>query len=226
MRLVAKALPYSVIAEQYRVAATRLALGKGKERSTVVAVSSALQGEGKTTTVVNLGYTLARDMSKRTVLVDCDFKRPSLGEYLKPVPLSGLADCLRNGISVDECLFSFPEVPCWIMPVGKCEDVSNELLRTDRLNGIFDQLRERFEYILINAPPILPVADMNVLANIADELLLVIRAGSTPRSSFCAALNNLRVDKPIHFVLNGAGGRSLPHYIGDYQQVPYGKELG
>ncbi len=223
LRLVAKALPYSIVAEQYRVAATRLALVKGKEQSTIVVVSSALQGEGKTTTVVNLGYTLAKDLGKRTVLVDCDFKRPSLGEYLKPIPSSGLADCLRTGVSVDECLFSFPEVPCWIMPVGKCEDVSNELLKTDRLSGIFAQLRDRFEYILINAPPILPVADMNVLAAFADELLLVIRAGSTPRSSFARALTTLRMDKPIHFVLNGAGGRSLPHYIGDYQTVPYGK---
>lgn len=223
--ITVKHLPKSIVAEQYRVAATRLALDRVKERSTILCVTSAVQGEGKTTTVVNLGYTLARDLGRRTVLVDCDFKRPALMRYMDTVPAPGLAECLRNSSSLDECLFGFPEVPCWIMPAGKCEDESNELLKTTRLSSVFDQLRDRFEYILINAPPLLPVADMNVITGHVDLLLLVIRAASTPQDSVRRALGALRLDKPLHLILNGARGPYLPHYIHDYCQPSYEKKL-
>jgi polysaccharide chain length determinant protein (PEP-CTERM system associated) len=224
--IIVKHLPKSIVAEQYRVAATRLALDRIEERSTIVCVTSAVQGEGKTTTVVNLGYTFARDLGRRTVLVDCDFKRPSLNRYAENASVPGLADCLRSGISVDDCLFGFPEVPCWIMPVGKCEDESNELLKANRLSGIFDQLRDRFEYIFINAPPILPLADMNVITGYVDVLLLVVRAASTPQHYVKHALNTLMTDKPIHLIFNAARGQNLPSYFHDYYMHSYKKKLG
>jgi polysaccharide chain length determinant protein (PEP-CTERM system associated) len=221
--IVVKYMPRSIVAEQYRVASTRLSLDRAKERSTIVGITSAVQGEGKTTTVVNLGYTMARDLGKRTVLVDCDFKRPALTRYAENVTGTGLADCLRTGVSVDECLYGLPEVPCWIMPVGKCEDESNELLKADRLNGIFDQLRDRFEYILINAPPILPLADMNVIASYVDVLLIIVRAASTPQGSVKRALNTIMTDKPVYLILNAARGSHLPYYIHDYCEPSYKK---
>lgn len=221
MNLVVKWLPASIVAEQYRVAATRLALVTAKDRSTIVAVTSAVKGEGKTTTVVNLGYTLARDLGKRTLLVDCDFKAPVLNRYAETDPERGLADCLEGEIPVDECLSGFGEVPCWILPVGNGETQSGELLRAECLASIFAQLREQFEYILINAPPILPLADMNVLAGHADLLLLVVRAGSTPQQFVKRALATLRADIPIHVILNAVGGQALPYYMYDYEQATH-----
>ncbi|MGH7232363.1 MAG: GumC family protein [Nitrospiraceae bacterium] len=219
MNLVVKQLPGSIVAEQYRVAATRLALVATKQRSTIVAVTSAVKGEGKTTTVVNLGYTLAGDLGKRTLLVDCDFKCPVLNRYPEIVPEGGLADYLTGNIALDECLSSFGEVPCWIMPVGNCKMNSNELLKTERLAGCFAELREQFDYILINTPPILPLADMNVLARHADVLLLVVRAGSTPQQFVKRALSTLRADTPIHVILNAVGSQALPYYMyTDYYQ--------
>jgi Mrp family chromosome partitioning ATPase len=192
-----------------------------KEQSTIVCVTSAVQGEGKTTTVINLGYTFARDLGRRTVLVDCDFKRPSLNRYAGRDSGLGLADCLRSGMSVDDCLFGIPEIPCWIMPVGKCEDESNELLKANRLSDIFDQLRERFEYIFINAPPILPLADTNVITGYVDVLLLVVRAASTPQQYVKHALNTLMSGKPTHLIFNAAHGQYLPYYIHDYCEPVY-----
>lgn len=214
--VVVKSLPGSIVAEQYRVAATRLAFLGPKRRSTIIVVTSAVKGEGKTTTVVNLGYTLARDLGKRTVLVDCDFKCPALNRYADTDPELGLADCLMANIPLDECLSGFGEVPCWIMPVGNCEMHSNELLKTERLANFFVQLREQFDYILINAPPILPLADMNVLAQYADLLLLVVRAGSTPQQFVKRAVATLRPDPPFHVILNAVGTQSLPYYMSDY----------
>lgn len=216
---VVKWLPNTLVSEQYRVAATRLSLLGMKERSTVVAVTSAVKGEGKTTTVINLGYTLARDMGKRVLLLDCDFKCPGLHQFVERNPEYGLADFLTRDIEVDSCLSGFGEVPCWIMPVGNPIVQATELLKTDRLTGLFDQLRNRFDYVFINTPPILPQATMNVLAGHADVLLLIVRANSTPHDIVRRAVSSLRNNKPFHVILNAVGSHSLPSYIYEYTQL-------
>ena len=214
MNFIAKWQPASIAAEQYRVAATRLALAKSQDRCAVIAVTSAVKGEGKTTTVMNLGYTLARDLGKQTLLIDCDLKCPVLHHYALTPPEHGLADCLTNDVSIDACITNFGEVPCAIMPVGNAIIPSNELLKTDRLAAILHRLRQDFDYILINTPPILPLADMNVLAGHADAVLLVVRAGSTPQQFVRRAVSTLPPDMPIHVILNAVG--SLPTYMSDY----------
>lgn len=216
---VVKWLPNSTVAEQYRVAATRLALVKTDGQSAVVAVTSAIKDEGKTTTVINLGYTMARDLGKRTLILDCDFKCPMLHHYAKTVPKWGLADCLIGDIPLDDCLFGFEDAPCWIMPVGSPDVHPTELLKSERLAGILAQLRARFEYIFINTPPILPLATMNILAGHADILLLVVRADSTPRQLVQRALSSLPSSVPAHLVLNAVRHQALSSYMGIYQHL-------
>jgi polysaccharide chain length determinant protein (PEP-CTERM system associated) len=216
---VVKWFPNSNVAEQYRVAATRLTLLRPQEQSTVVAVTSAVKGEGKTTTVINLGYTLARDLGKQTLLLDCDFKCPMLHQYAEGVPKLGLADCLVNDIPLEGCLSRLNNAPCWIMPVGSPAVHSTELLRSQRLAGILAQVRKRFDYILINTPPVLPLAAMNILAGHADLLLLIVRASSTPKELVKRALSSLPSNASTHVVLNAVGTRSLPYYMSGYDYL-------
>jgi polysaccharide chain length determinant protein (PEP-CTERM system associated) len=211
-----KWMPHSFVAEQYRVGATRIALLDASGPSTVVAVTSAVKGEGKTTTVINLGYTLARDLGKRTLLVDCDFTMPTLHHYVDVVPEWGIADCLTSDVSWENCLAGFGDVPCWIMPVGNSRIHSNELLKTGRLQSILAQLRDRFDYILINTPPILPLATMTVLAGHVDHLVLVVKANSTPHQVVKRAMKSLRCRVPVHVILNRVGSGALPSYMYDY----------
>ncbi len=217
LSLVTKWRPRSVVAEQYRVAATRLALMRADRSATVVAVTSAVKGEGKTTTVVNLGYTLARDLGKRTLLIDCDFKCPMLHHYVDTPFEHGLADLLKGEISLDRCLSGFEGIPCWIMPVGRQGTQANEIFKTQRLGAILADLRGQFEYILINTPPILPLADMNVLAGLVDVLLLVVRAGSTPQEFVKQALNTLGTTIPTYIILNAVANDILPYYMYHYE---------
>jgi polysaccharide biosynthesis transport protein len=93
---------------------------------------------------------------------------------------------------------------------------SNDLLRAGQLNRVLSQLREEFDYILLNAPPILPVATMNVLESHSDLLLLVVRANLTSKQAVTQAIGSLRADRPIHVVLNGVASNSLPSYMLDY----------
>ena len=226
MSLVTKWWPNSITGEQYRVAATRLTLLEHQRRSTVVAVTSAVQGEGKTTTVVNLGYTLARDLGKRTLLLECDFGRPMLHHYLDTQPRWGLADALVSDVPIEECSAGLGDVPCWIMPIGNLETNVYELLRTERFGQVLARCREKFEYILINTPPILPLATMNMLEQHADVVLLVVRASSTTHQVVKRALGSLRANKPMHVILNAVEGQSLPNYMSDsyYQKIPQAKQ--
>jgi succinoglycan biosynthesis transport protein ExoP len=211
-----KWLPNSMAAEQYRLAATRLALVQPKTGSAVVAVTSAIKGEGKTTTAINLGYTMARDLGKRVLLIDCDFKCPVLHMFGDDVPEWGLADYLTGNVDLEACFGGFGDVPCWVMPVGNSIVRSTELLKTDRLSALFQQLKDRFDYVVINTPPILSQATMNVLSAHADVLLLVVRANFTPHEIVKRAVNSLGINKPVHVILNAVRAQSLPSYMYEY----------
>jgi succinoglycan biosynthesis transport protein ExoP len=213
INVIAKWLPASIVAEQYRVAATQLSLLWAEHKSMVVAVTSSVKGEGKTTTVVNLAYTLARDLGKRTLMLECDFKSPMLHRYAQISSEPGLADLLNSEVPLETCLHRFGDVPCWVMPVGGSRNGANELIKNQRLAMIFGGLREQFDYILMNTPPILPCADMTVLAGFADLLMLVVRAGSTPQQVVKRALSTLRVAKPGIMILNAVAPSTIPAYM-------------
>jgi Mrp family chromosome partitioning ATPase len=198
------------------VAAARLQLLNMTGAPMVVAVTSAIKGEGKTTTVINLGYTLSRDFGKRVLVMDCDFVCPEIKAFLESPVRYGLIDCLRSDIPVQQAMGAFTDVPCWIMPAGEAVTDSNELLRAGQLGRVLSQLREEFDYILLNAPPILPVATMNVLESHCDFLLLVVRANLTSKQAVKQAIGALRAEKPIHVILNGVTSNSLPSYMLDY----------
>jgi polysaccharide chain length determinant protein (PEP-CTERM system associated) len=215
-RFVAKMFPRSMAAEQYRVAAARLQLLNATGAPMVAAVTSAIKGEGKTTTVINLGYTLSRDFGRRVLVVDCDFVFPELVAFLETPIRYGLIDCLRSDIPLQQAMSPLSDVPCWIMPAGEAVSDSNELLRAGQLDRVLSQLREEFDYILLNAPPILPVATMNVLESHCDHLVLVVRANLTSKQAVTQALGSLRAQRPIHVILNGVAANSLPSYMVEY----------
>jgi succinoglycan biosynthesis transport protein ExoP len=185
----------------------------------VAVVTSAIKGEGKTTTVINLGYTLARDFGKRVLVVDCDFVYPELRCFLERPTQFGLVDYLRGDCKLEDATASFAEIPCWIMPAGVSETDPTELLKTDRLEWVFSQMRGKFDYVLLNAPPILPVATMNVLERHVDQLLLVVRANQTSQHVVRRALGSLRGSKPIQVILNAVANQSLPYYMNDYTLI-------
>jgi polysaccharide biosynthesis transport protein len=221
--LVAKWQPRSIAAEQYRMAATRIVLLTERRRSTVVEITSALEGEGKTTTVVNLGYTIARDLGRKTLLIDCDFRRPALHQYVTVPARAGLLNLLDGEVSLDDCLAGIDEVPCTILTVGRSRGEWNELARIEQLKEILPSLRTQFQYLIINTPPVLASATMGILASLADEVLMVIRAGSTPQHVVQKAFTMLGLAGERQVVLNGVDELSLPHYLYGYSRL-YGEE--
>ena len=219
--LVAKWQPGSIAAEQYRMAATRMVLSIEKRLSTVIEITSALEGEGKTTTVVNLGYTIARDLGRQTLLIDCDFRRPALHHYVSLSARAGLLDLLDGGAAIEECVSMVDEASCSIMTVGRSRGELNELGRIEQLRELLPDLRTRFQYIIINTPPVLASATMGSLVSLADEVVMVIKAGSSPQHVVQKAFALLGLTGEKYAVLNGVDEHSLPHYLYGYS-MPYG----
>jgi succinoglycan biosynthesis transport protein ExoP len=211
--LVSKWRPTSLVAEQFRVAATRLALMSEEGKNQVIVVSSAVKGEGKSACAVNLGYTLARDLGKTTLVIDCDVKKPSLHAYLGAELEPGLAELLRGTHGPEDSIHPLEKWPLWLMPAGNQENGPVELSKVHQLAKILTDLRSRFEYIILDAPPILPLADMNVLASMADILALVIRAETTERDVVQKALNSLKPNIQAGILLTGVWTNGIPYYM-------------
>lgn len=224
MNLIAKWQPRSMAAEQYRMAATKLVLSmEDRRQSTVIGITSALMGEGKTTTVVNVGYTIARDLGKRTLLLDCDFQRPALHQYVGIPARAGLLELLDGRAKLEDCLAGIDEHPCAIMAAGESEKEQNELTRIQQLKALLPELRMRFQYLLINTPPVLSSATMGILASLTDELVLVIRSGHSPRHLVQNAFAMLGMTAHRQVILNGVDPRNLSQHHYGYL-LPYGQE--
>jgi succinoglycan biosynthesis transport protein ExoP len=217
LNLVAKWQPRSIAAEQYRMAATRLVLLTEGRRSTVLEVTSALKGEGKTTSAVNLGYTLARNLGKKTLLIDCDFSHPALHEYVSKSAWGGLIELLDGEASLENCLSTIDEVPCSILPIGRMGEDLNELTRIQQLKAVLPKIRMNFDYVIINAPPVLPSALVGILASLADLHIMVIRAGITPKHVVQQALTMLRLSGEAYVILNAVEEQSMPPHMYGYR---------
>ena len=216
LNLVAKWQPHSIAAEQYRTAATKVLLSTEGHGSTVLEVTSALKGEGKTTTVVNLGYTLARNLGKKTLLIDCDFRCPALHEYVTIPAQTGLIELLDGEASLEDCLSAIDEVPCSILSIGRTGDDFNELTRIQQLKAKLPRIRMNFDYVIINTPPVLASASVGILASLADFHIMVIRAGTTPKYLVKQAFMMLGLTGGTHVILNAVEGKSMPTYMYGY----------
>jgi polysaccharide chain length determinant protein (PEP-CTERM system associated) len=213
LELVSMWRPLSFVAEQYRVAATRLELMGGDRKNTVVVVTSAVMGEGKSSTALNLGYVLAKDLDRRTLVLDCDFKRPMQHIYAGVWQQPGLAEVLRGVKPVEDCLQRMGDLGPWILSAGSVADSPLTLSKMHEIADLLAELRDKFEYIIVDAPPVLPLADMHVLASMADVLAYVVKASVTGRDIVQKALKALGDTGNVGVILNGLDAHTTPYYM-------------
>jgi capsular exopolysaccharide synthesis family protein len=196
------AAPNSLAAEQYRIIRAKLVRLKTERPLATVAVTSAVVGEGKSTTSSNLASVLAQSIGQRVVLVDCDLRRPALyrafGQPLGP----GLTEILRDGRSIDDVLRPVDAGRLWLITSGRPPPNPTELLGSEAMDRLLEGLRSRFDFVILDVPPILPLADPFVLGCKADGIILVVRAGQTPREVVAMSMDNLPRDRVIGAILN------------------------
>ena len=171
------------LAEAYRSLRTSILLS-GSPAPRCVLVTSALPGEGKTTTVVNLGAAFASLGMKKVVILDCDLRRPSCHQATGVSNVPGLVNCLTGQMELKEVIKEVPGVPSlYIIASGPLPPNPTELLSSPKLGELLQRIRSEFEFVLIDSPPLLNVADGRVLATHADGAVLVVQGNSTPREA-------------------------------------------
>jgi capsular exopolysaccharide synthesis family protein len=189
--LIAKWGPASLMVEQYRVAATRLILMTTETKNVVTLVTSSVMGEGKTTTAVNLAYILAHDLGKSTLLIDCDFKRPMVHEYMEFSAGPGLGDVLHGSEILENCIRQCDGVPLWVLSSGSPAVRPVGLSGIQYVKKILPELKTRYDYVILDGPPVMPLADVNILSGMADMMTFVVRASGTSQDVAKKALGTI-----------------------------------
>ena len=186
--VVAATDPSSPIAEQYRILRTNLQSLKLRQGPKTFVITSAVHGEGKSITAVNLALTLSRQERLNVVLVDGDLRKGSVCNWLGIANRTdGLSSTLLRGGELNGSLIRLQEPPLAVLPSGSHPEHPAELLESSSMRRLLDSLKTQFDVIIIDAPPVLPVADPGILATQADGVLLVVRAGKTQRKTVTQA---------------------------------------
>jgi receptor protein-tyrosine kinase len=177
-------------AEGYRQVRTNLQFLDVDEPPTVIMVSSAVPSEGKTTAVVNLGLALARAGSRVTV-VEADLRKPKLTDYLGLIDGVGLTNLLTGTADLEDVVQRHATEGLSVIGAGPVPPNPGELLSSSQMRVVLEKLRADNDFVLVDAPPLLPVADAIGLAAYTDGALLSVRYGGTRREQLAAAAGRL-----------------------------------
>lgn len=165
----------SPVSEAYRAIRTNLQFAGAGKQLQLISFTSATPSEGKSTTISNLSIVMAQD-GKHVLLIDCDMRKPVQHKNFE-LPNRGLSNCIATGAELDKVIQKevFPNLD--ILPSGPVPPNPSELLGSDKMNEILEAVKEQYDFILLDMPPVLPVTDAAVMASKVDGVILVLSAG-------------------------------------------------
>lgn len=222
--LINPAMPREAPAEEFRSLRTRLNHLQTLQPLHTVVVTSASPAEGKSFTATNLAVTQAQLADKRVLLADFDFRRPNIEKTFQ-VPVSpGITDYLLGKASLRDVLHKLGDTNLYVMTAG--ENVPNplELLNLKECKALIQGLRNHFDWVILDSPPLLFAADGNLLATMCDGTILVVRIGTTTFDSVSRALQSLCENNVLGVVVNGARRGELYSKYSYYHNYYYAPE--
>ena len=222
--LILEADPHSSRAEAFRSLRTNLQFVDATDHPQVLTVTSSLAGEGKTTTTANLAFALANSGSS-VCLIEGDLRRPRLLSYLGLEGGVGLTDVLIGRVALKDVAQRFGEHRLMVIGSGATPPNPSELLGSEPMKAVLDDLRGRFDYVVIDAPPLLPVTDAAVLSRRTDGTVLVAGAGIVNSDQMLEALDTLDAVNAnvLGIVLNRVQRGSRGNYY-DYRYESFENE--
>jgi protein-tyrosine kinase len=200
-----------------------IAAGDHLQRS--VMVSSALPGDGKTFTTLNLALSMARERDHGVILVDGDVAKPHMSKLFNASYEQGLLDVLQHPeMSVESVLLPTDISGLTVLPVGRQSEQATELLASARMREIIQDLvaLDPNGIVLVDSPPILLTSEARVLASLFGQVVLVVRAGHTPQQAVLDAIELLGEGTQVNLVLNQALHASEGSYYGYGSRYGYG----
>jgi capsular exopolysaccharide synthesis family protein len=214
--LVSLISPAAFEAEQYRALRHVVEQMHKAASVSIIAVSSPAVGDGKTTTAINLAGALAQSPEARVLLIDADVRRPAIARLLGRVGTApGLVDAILNPEhTFDELLQAWPQFNLSFIHAGHSAPRSPyELLKSARLGELLEEARQRFDYVIVDTPPLAAVQDCRLIARWVDGFLVVVAAHRTPRRLVEEALTVVEHAKILGLVFNADDDRAhIDHY--------------
>ena len=208
----------ALITEQYKILRTNfLAMNKGKPPKMVV-VTSALHSEGKTVTTLNLAIALAQSVRKpRILVIDADMRRGRVHRYLGIDQKAGLSEVLQGQNKLEDVLFQIDIENLTFMTAGNVPDNPSELLSSDEMRNLLDDVKSEYDHVLIDSPPIISVTDAGTIGHLTDGVLMCVQAGRTQRGVLKRAIELLNQSRTnvLGYVLTNIEYH-LPEYIYRY----------
>jgi succinoglycan biosynthesis transport protein ExoP len=207
----------SVIAEAYRSIRTSLLLSSPDRPPKTIVVSSSLPSEGKTVSAINMAISLTQAGS-RVVLVDADMRKPRIHTVLAVDSKIGLSSFLAGAATLRDVIQECQVPNLFVIPCGVLPPNPAELILSARFNQLLDVLREYFDYVVIDTPPLNSVSDARVLGTICDCVTMVIKASSTSRSQVRQAFDHLLQTQAriAGVILNDVDVRKRSYYSSQY----------
>jgi receptor protein-tyrosine kinase len=199
--------------EAVRILRTNLQFLDVDRDNKVITITSSVAGEGKSTTACNLSIALAQT-GTRVALIEGDLRRPRVSEYLSIEKSVGLTTVLVGRVTIDAAMQEAGTPGLDVLASGALPPNPSEILQTNAMRALIGELRNRYEVVLIDAPPLLPVTDSSLLASISDGAILVVRHGRTKREEISTATERLHaVGAPLlGTVLSMSPARELARY--------------
>lgn len=222
-RLVSLVRPASFEAEQYRALRHLIEQAHRRDGVTTIAVTSAAIGDGKTTTTLNLAGALAQARDARVLVIDADLRRPALDRALGlPATMGpGLVHAILDpAVTLDDVTHQCPPFNLSVIRAGQHVANPYEVLKSPRLGELLEEARHRYDFVLLDAPPLVPVQDCRVIGRWVGGFLVVVAAHRTPRRLVAEALDIIDPAKMLGLVFNGDGPLS-GYYSGYYAGYSY-----
>jgi capsular exopolysaccharide synthesis family protein len=223
-RLVAVGEEQSLGAEKFRFLAVRLRQLRQSRPLKKVLITSTIPQEGKSTVAANLACTLARRKQHRTLLLEGDLRRPTVAQKFGFGNVPGLSEWLR-GETETMNVYRLEALGLWVLPAGSAPENPLELMQSGKLSPLMDQLTASFDWIIIDSPPVLPLADTSIWARLADGVLLVTRKNVTEKQQLKRGLEALEPAKLLGALVNGSTDAAHSDYYQRYGPAASSPEL-
>jgi succinoglycan biosynthesis transport protein ExoP len=211
-------------AEAFKSIRTNVLFSTAEEGMRTLVVTSAGPGEGKSLVASNLAMALAQ-AGQRVLLIDCDMRRPRVHEIFEGPQEPGLSNVLSGNAKTSEAIRKASLPGLWLMPAGHIPPNPAELLAARRFNDLMTSLDTHFDWVVLDTPPVMVVADSSIVANQASGVVFVVRADKTTKQSVRAAAEQLDAANAhlIGSVLNGADVLRNPYYYSAYYRKDYAR---
>lgn len=183
--------PKSPITEQFKTIRTNIQFASIDRKIQTIIVTSSDPGEGKSTTLANLGVVLAQQQ-KRVLIIDSDLRKPTVHFTFQLPNKTGLTNVLTRQLDFDSAVLETAVPNLEVLPSGPLPPSPSELLASKAMEEFIKELEETYDYILLDAPPVNAVTDPQILSKLTDGVIFVVRSGKTESESAISAVDKLK----------------------------------